>query len=107
MVRYNGIIPAEMLREIEDREYSLLLREQLAEIDNEIKCAVMEDPTIYHVDLEYEEVYDETLESLVAAGYTVKVRVSEENDDYVVLTVSWGDDEEDDDCCCCCDDECC
>lgn len=107
MARYNGVIPAEMLRIIEDREFTLLFKEQLAEIDDEIKCAVMEDPTIYELELEYEEVYDETLESLIAAGYTTKVRPSE-NDGYVILTVSWGDEDEDDSGCCChVDKDCC
>lgn len=106
MVRYNGIITAEMLREIEDREFTLLFKEQLAEIDEEVKCAIMDDPTIYELDLEYEEVYDETLDALVAAGYRTKVRASEDNDGYVVLTVIWGEEEEDDDCCCCDCDPC-
>lgn len=105
MARYNGVITAEMLREIEDREYTLLLKEQLAEIDDEIKVAVMDDPTIYEIELEYDEVFDETLESLVAAGYDTNVRASE-NDGMVILTVSWDVRDDDDDCCCQCD-PCC
>lgn len=104
MARYNGIITAEMLREIEDREFTLLFKEQLAEIDDVIKCAVMDDPTIYEIELEYEEIFEETLESLIAAGYTTNVRPSE-NEDKVILTVSWGEDDDDDGCCCC--DDCC
>lgn len=104
MSKYYGVISAETLREIEDREYSLLLREQLAEIDDEIKIAVIDDPTIYEIELEYDEVFDETLESLVAAGYDTHVRASE-NEGMVILTISWDARDDDDDCCCC--DPCC
>lgn len=99
---YYGIIDAETLREVEDRIYTQLFKEQLAEIDEDLKAIVADDPTISEAEFEFEEIYDETLAALQSAGYTTHVSGVEDNGT-VILTISW--DEEDDESCCDCD--CC
>lgn len=103
---YYGIINAETLREVEAREFTQLFKEQLAEIDEEIKVLVADDPTIYEAEFEYDEVYDETIGALQAAGYTTHVR-GVDDDDTVILTVSWMEEDEDDDTCGCPPPSCC
>lgn len=102
---YYGVISAEMLSNVEDREFAQLFKEQLAEIDQELKILVAEDPTVYEAEFQYDEVYDETISALQAAGYTTHIRGAED-DDSVILTVSWMDND-DDSCCCCPPPSCC
>lgn len=100
---YYGIIDAETLRDVQDRIYTQLFKEQLAEIDEELKALIADDPTVTEVEFEFEEIYDETLAALQSAGYTTNVS-GVEDDGTVILTISW-DEEDDGGCNCNCD--CC
>lgn len=95
---YYGIIDAETLREVEDRVYTQLFKDQLAEIDEELKVAIADDPTLTELDFEFDEIYDETISGLQSAGYITKISPG---DDSIILTVSWDEDADDDDGCCC------
>lgn len=103
-MNYYGIINAETLREVSDRVYTQMFKEQLAEIDEALKCIVADDPTITEAEFELDEIYDETIAGLKSAGYNVNVYSSDDDDGTIILSVSWME-EDNDDCCCKCD--CC
>lgn len=102
-MNYYGIISAEQLREVEDRIYVQLFKEQLAQIDELLKAIVADDPTVVEAEFELDEVYDETIAGLKSAGYTVSVRPNEDDeDDSVILVISWMEEDDGCDCNCCC-----
>lgn len=104
MASYHGVITAEMMREVQKREVMQMFLDQMEEIDEGLKCALADDPTITNVEFEFEYILDETIDALVSAGYNVDMS-GVEDDGTVIMTVSWDEDDSvDGDCCCkpCC-----